>query len=122
MKGSSRVIIFLFWFWILPGFALGQCSDAGVCSLHSNDNGIFRRSGVGVDYLNGYSGNHDSIRYESVKIGAYYWFNRGMNIGAVLPLNRQRWKSGMIEGIGDLLVVLDYLFNDHPGDLTVSGE
>jgi hypothetical protein len=102
--------------------AFSQCSDAGVCSLHSNDNGIFRRSGIGADYLTGYSGHDSDIHYESLKLGAYYWFNREMNIGAVLPLNRQRSKYGMIQGVGDLLVVFDYLFNDHPGDLTVSGE
>jgi hypothetical protein len=102
--------------------AYSQCSDAGVCSLHSNDNGIFRRSGIGADYLNGYSGQDSDIRYESLKIGAYYWFTREMNIGAVLPLNRQRSKYGIIQGIGDLLVVFDYLIKDHPGDVMTSGE
>src|SRR5882724_9236771 len=100
MAASAKHIFFISFFWILPQLAFGQCSDAGVCSLHSNDNGIFRRGGIGVDYLNGYSGKDSDIRYESLKIGAYYWFNREMNIGAVLPLNRQRSKYGVIQGIG----------------------
>lgn len=99
-----------------------QCSDAGVCSLHSNDNGIFRRSGIGIDYLNGYSGIEDDIRYESAKIAGYYWLNREFNIGAMLPLNRQRGKLGSVQGVGDLLVLFDYLLNDHPGDISLSGE
>jgi hypothetical protein len=45
-----------------------------------------------------------------------------MNIGAMLPLNRQRGKLGTVQGVGDLLVVLDYLVIDHPGDLTMTGE
>jgi hypothetical protein len=106
----------------LPRPGQSQCSDAGVCSLHSNDNGIFRRSGIDADYRNGYSGRDSNISYESLKIGAYYWFNRKMNIGAVLPLNRQRSKYGLVQGIGDAMIVFDYLVNDHPGDLTVSGE
>src|SRR5438552_2889375 len=98
------VLLVLFWF----SKASAQCSDAGVCSLHSNDNGIFRRSGLGVDYLNGYSGMEDSIRYESVKVAAYYWFNRQFNFGVVLPVNRQTSnRSGRIQGIGDLIIVAD---------------
>jgi len=122
MSASAKYILFIIIFWVLPRMTSGQCSDAGVCSLHSNDNGIFRRSGVGVDYLNGNSGKDSNIRYESLKLGAYYWFTREINIGAVLPLNRQTSKYGMMQGVGDLLVVFDFLFNDHPGDLTVSGD
>ena len=99
-----------------------QCSDAGVCSFHSNDNGILRRSGVGVDYLNGYSGAEEDIHYESAKLSGFYWFNREINIGTMLPLNRQRGKLGTVQGIGDLLVVLDYLVNDHSGDLSMTDE
>ena len=99
-----------------------QCSDAGVCSLHSNENGIFRRSGIGVEYLNGFSGKEDNIHYESVKLSGFYWLSRKFNIGAILPLNRQRGKLGTIQGVGDLLVMMDYLVNDHPGDITISGE
>jgi len=102
--------------------AFSQCSDAGVCSFHSNDNGIFRRSGVGIDYLNGYSGIEDDIHYESAKIAGYYWFTRETNIGLMVPLNRQRGRLGTVQGVGDILVVLDYLINDHPGDLTMTGE
>ncbi len=75
-----------------------------------------------MDYLNGYSGEKTDVHYESAKISGYYWFGREMNIGAVLPLNRQRGKFGTIQGIGDLLMVMDYLVNDHPGDLTINGE
>ncbi|MFI5263354.1 MAG: hypothetical protein ACHQM6_02435 [Candidatus Kapaibacterium sp.] len=118
----KRFIIFVL--IVLPAAqnAFSQCSDAGVCSFHSNDNGIFRRSGIGVDYLNSYSGMEDDIHYESAKIAGYYWFNRETNIGVMLPLNRQRGKLGTVQGIGDMLVVLDYLVNDHPGDLSMSGE
>jgi hypothetical protein len=117
-----KYIVLLFLFWCVPSCAISQCSDAGVCSLHSNDNGIFRRSGIGADYLNGYSGMEDDIRYESLKLAAYYWSSRKLNFGVVLPLNRQTSKYGRIQGIGDLLFVTDYLINDHPGDLTTSGE
>ncbi|MFI5263742.1 MAG: hypothetical protein ACHQM6_04425, partial [Candidatus Kapaibacterium sp.] len=68
------------------------------------------------------SGKDSNIYYESLKLSAYYWFSRKMNIGAALPLNRQRSKYGMMQGLGDVLIVFDYLVNDHPGDLTVSGE
>jgi len=108
--------------WLAPDSALSQCSDAGVCSFHSNDKGIFRRSGIGVDYLNGYSGKEDDIRYESAKLAGYYWFDNRTNIDVMLPLNRQRGKAGTVEGIGDVLVILDYLVKDHPGDITISGE
>jgi hypothetical protein len=123
MAAYKKYILFLVLAGFFPFKVQSQCSDAGVCSLHSNDHGIFRRSGIGADYLNGYSGEDDSIRYESVKVAGYYWFNRQINIGAVLPLNRQTTKNGSrIQGIGDLLLVLDYLINDHPGDLTISGD
>jgi hypothetical protein len=115
------IFLLLFVFFAVNG-VYSQCSDAGVCSFHSNDNGIFRRSGVGVDYLNGYSGEKNDIRYESAKLSGYYWFDREMNIGAILPLNRQRGKLGTVQGVGDLLIVFDYLVNDHPGDITISGE
>src|SRR2546430_13418635 len=114
MAALGRYIILLSLIWYIPRKALSQCSDAGVCSLHSNDNGIFRRSGIGADYLNGYSGSDDDIRYESLKIAAYYWSSRKLNFGIVLPLNRQTGKFGRIQGIGDMLVVADYLVNDHP--------
>ena len=107
---------------VTPNYGLSQCSDAGVCSFHSNDKGIFRRSGVGVDYLNGYSGKEDDIRYESAKLAGYYWFDKRTNIGVMLPLNRQRGKFGNVQGIGDVLVVLDYLIKDHPGDISINGE
>jgi len=119
MKKLTLSFIFLFLAW---QEVKGQCSDAGVCSFHSNDNGIFRRSGIGIDYLNSYSGSEDDIHYESAKIAGYYWFTREMNLGIMLPLNRQRGKHGSVQGIGDLLVVFDYLVNDHPGDLTITGE
>ncbi|MDP4220365.1 MAG: hypothetical protein Q8916_12005 [Bacteroidota bacterium] len=119
---KKRILLLILFSLIIPHRASSQCSDAGVCSFHSNDNGIFRRSGIGVDYLNGYSGHGDDIRYENAKIAGYYWFTRKFNIGAMLPLNRQRGRLGTIQGIGDLLVVADYLVNDHPGDLTFQGE
>ncbi len=118
----KKIFITLLFIFLAVDNAGAQCSDGGVCSLHSNDNGIFRKSGIGADYLNGYSGRDSDIRYESLKLGAYYWFSREMNIGAVLPLNLQRSKYGTIQGIGDLLVVFDYLFKDHPGDMTISGD
>jgi hypothetical protein len=118
----QKLFITLLFIPLIAHSAFSQCSDAGVCSFHSNDNGIFRRSGIGVDYFNGYSGEKNDIRYESAKISGYYWFDREMNIGVVLPLMRQRGKLATTQGIGDLLVVLDYLINDHPGDLTITGE
>src|SRR3979411_74359 len=72
----KRCILITLLLWLAPHCALNQCSDAGVCSFHSNDKGIFRRSGIGVDYFNGYSGKEDDIRYESAKIAAYYWFDK----------------------------------------------
>src|SRR5437868_7209661 len=109
MAALKKYILLLAFVWCIPRGAAGQCSDAGVCSLHSNDNGIFRRSGISADYLNGYSGMDDDIRYESLKLAAYYWSSRKLNFGLVLPLNRQTSKYGHIQGIGDLLFVIDYL-------------
>ncbi|MEI8133514.1 MAG: hypothetical protein WCH46_00385 [bacterium] len=106
----------------LPQVCPAQCSDARVCSLHGNENGIFRRSGVCAEYLNGYSGHDYDIRYESLKLGGYYWTSREFNINCVLPLNRQRSGNVAIQGIGDVLIAADYLINDHPGDLTFSGD
>lgn len=75
-----------------------------------------------MDYLNGYSGKEDDIRYETAKIAGYYWFDNRTNIGVMLPLDRQRGKLGTVQGIGDILVALDYLVKDHPGDVSISGE
>lgn len=122
LVSMKKYILIVLLLSIASHSAMSQCSDAGVCSFHSNDKGIFRRSGVSVDYLNGYSGKIDDIRYESAKIAGYYWFDKTSNIGVMLPLNRQRGKLGNVQGIGDVLVVLDYLIKDHPGDVTVSGE
>ncbi|MEP7235335.1 MAG: hypothetical protein ABI778_08575 [Ignavibacteriota bacterium] len=115
--------IFCLLILLLPtAFLYGQCSDAGVCSFHSNDEGIFRRSGIGAQYLNGYSGKEDDIIYETAKLSGYYWFSRELNLGVVIPASRQRGKLGTVQGLGDVIVVLDYLVNDHPGDLTLAGE
>lgn len=119
MKQKIFVIALLF-IWVQNGF--GQCSDAGVCSFHSNDLGTFRRTGISAEYLNGYSGKVDDIRYESAKLGLYFWPSRELNIGVMFPLMRQRGKLGTVQGVGDLLVMVDYLINDHPGDITFSGE
>lgn len=119
MKQKIFVIVLLL---LTANNGFGQCSDAGVCSLHSNDIGIFRRSGIGVDYLNGYSGDEDNIHYESVKVGGYYWPTRDFNVAVVVPVNRQRGNLGTVQGLGDIMVMADYLVNDHPGNITVSGE
>lgn len=83
--------------------AVGQCSDAGVCSLGRQTTD--RSHEVSLTYLFGKSTKADDLTFHSVQLGAAIQVFDQSRLSISLPFNRQSGPLGSTTGSGDLTLL-----------------
>lgn len=101
---------------------IGQCSDAGVCSVgnkmdDNNDNIL----SVYAGYKFGSSGKEDDVKYHSFHFGATYNVFKRTSLQLSIPYNLQSGPLGDVSGIGDLIVSITHnIISDDNSSLNAS--
>ncbi len=83
--------------------ALGQCSDAGVCSI-GHSGGPVRHS-LEAGYTFGRSTSEDDISYHSAGLKAILRVFDDSDIQISLPYSAQTGPLGTVQGVGDVIVL-----------------
>ena len=83
--------------------AIGQCSDAGVCSLGRQTADMSHE--VSLTYLFGKSTKADDLTFHSLQLGAAVQVSDQSRLSISLPFNRQSGPLGSTTGSGDLTLL-----------------
>ncbi len=113
MKTLAPLFIILL---LLHHSAYSQCSDAGVCSIGSQQPAVSHQ--VGVSYTYGRSSASDDLTFHGVALEGNFHLHQDTRLAVTLPWSAQSGPRGSTSGLGDVIVVLDHiLLRSMPGQL-----
>lgn len=112
-EGMARVLIVFITLATLSAHTLlGQCSDAGVCSVGSGN--AVSGHHVGASYVLGKSGKTDGLNFHSIHFEGGIQLLPDSRLTILLPWSRTNGPSGTASGIGDLTLLWNQtVWNDN---------
>ena len=105
-----KSLVLLFCILCLTEQSIGQCSDAGVCSLRdrTDHQQSISQHTVGLHYRFGLGAKSDDIRYHTLILDAALDLQEIGKLFFSLPYHSSSGKSGSARGIGDLIISWEY--------------